>query len=199
MSERPDIEEQGLVKRIASGDSAALRSLHEKVARPLYSQALKMLSNPLEAEEVVQDVFVSLWKNAGKFETGKAKVFTWLTVLTRNKCIDKIRARQRRIPAADTRDDGDQVVAEIDGTTAVEELTKKERLEGIKAALSKIPDEQREAVELAFFSGLTHVQVAEKLGISVGTAKSRIRYAFQRLRSLLGTAKNEETTGRSPV
>ena len=107
MSDRPDIEEQSLIRRIAKGDSAALRSLHEKVARPLFSQALKMLSNPLEAEEIVQDVFLSVWKNAGKFESGKAKVFTWLTVLTRNKCIDKIRAKQRRIPTADTREDGD--------------------------------------------------------------------------------------------
>ena len=194
MSDRPDIEEQSLIRRIAKGDSAALRSLHEKVARPLFSQALKMLSNPLEAEEIVQDVFLSVWKNAGKFESGKAKVFTWLTVLTRNKCIDKIRAKQRRIPTADTREDGDQVVAEVDGTTAVDELTKKERLEAIRTELAKIPQEQREAVELAFFSGLTHVQVAEKLGISIGTAKSRIRYAFQRLRSQLGSSRNFKNT-----
>ena len=185
MSDRQDSEQQELIKRIADGSSEALRSLHELVSRPLFSLALKMLSSRLEAEEVVQDVFVSVWKNARKFEPGKAKVFTWMTVLTRNKCIDKIRTRQRRIPTADTRDDGDQIVAEVEGTTAADELAKKERLKTVKSALNTLPPEQQEAVELAFFKGLTYVQVAERLGISIGTAKSRIRYAFQRLRGQL--------------
>jgi RNA polymerase sigma factor (sigma-70 family) len=185
MASPPDTDEQLLLRRVASGDAAALRGLHERMARPLYSLAFKMLSNASESEEVIQDVFLSVWKNAHKFDPGRAKVFTWMTVLTRNKCIDKIRAKQRRIPTADTRDDGDQVVAEVDGANAADDLLEKERADSIRAAVKTLPAEQREAVELAFFSGMTHVQVAEKLGISIGTAKSRIRYAFQKLRAPL--------------
>ena len=182
---RQDHEDQILLRQIAAGEAAALRALHQKLGRPLFSQALKSLGNASEAEEIVQDVFLSVWKSAHRFDAGKAKVFTWMTVLTRNKCIDKIRAKQRRIPAADTRDDDERDVAETAGLSAADELDQKERAEMVRAALERLPIEQRQAIELAFFSGMTHVQVAEKLNVSVGTAKSRIRYGFKRLRAIL--------------
>ena len=87
--------------------------------------------------------------------------------------------------AADTRDDDERDVAETAGLSAADELDQKERAEMVRAALERLPAEQRKAIELAFFSGMTHIQVAEKLNVSVGTAKSRIRYGFKRLRTIL--------------
>ena len=93
-----DLDDQQLLQRIAEGDSAALRELHAKTARPLHSMAMKILTSSAEAEEVIQDVFVLVWKNAHKFNFEKAKVFTWMAVMMKNRCIDRIRAKKRRIP-----------------------------------------------------------------------------------------------------
>ena len=93
-----DHDDQQLLQRIAEGESAALRELHAKTARPLHSMAMKILTSSAEAEEVIQDVFVLVWKNAHKFNFEKAKVFTWMAVMMKNRCIDRIRAKKRRIP-----------------------------------------------------------------------------------------------------
>ena len=98
MSDPKDYEEQELLQRIAEGDNRALQILHEKTARPLHSMAMKILSNSAEAEEVIQDVFVLVWKNAHKFNFQKAKVFTWMAVMMKNRCIDRIRSKKRRLP-----------------------------------------------------------------------------------------------------
>ena len=90
-----DHDDQKLLQRIAEGDSAALRELHAKTARPLHSMAMKILTSSAEAEEVIQDVFVLVWKNAHKFNFEKAKVFTWMAVMMKNRCIDRIRAKKK--------------------------------------------------------------------------------------------------------
>lgn len=185
----PNDEWSEALARVAAGDHAAINVLYDRFARPLYSFALKMLSNNTrEAEEAVQDVFVSVWKKAGTFESGRAQVFTWLTVMTRNKCLDRLRAKSRRIPTADllSEEAQERDVPEEDKRTAVDDLFDKERTGIIKEAVAKLPDEQKEVIELAFFSGMTHSEIAEHLDISIGTIKSRIRYGIQKLRSLLG-------------
>ncbi len=177
-----------VLARVAAGEQAAIGELYDRFARPLYSVALRMLSNNgREAEEVVQDVFVSVWKKAGTFEPGRAQVFTWLMVMTRNKCLDRLRAKSRRIPTADllTEEAQERDIRE-DGRTAVEEIYDRERSTTIRSAVEKLPEDQKEVIDLAFFSGLTHSEIAEKLGISIGTIKSRIRYGVQKLRTSLG-------------
>ena len=182
-----DQEEQILLRRIAAREATALRSLYKRLGGLLYSVALKTLGSAPEAEEVVQDVFLSVWKNAHKFDADKAKVVTWVSAMTKNKCIDKIRAKQRRIPAAHPSEEDDRDIPEAAGVSASDELDQKERAKIIRVAVEKLPAEQRQAIELAFFSGLTHVQVAETLEVSIGTAKSRIRYGFERLRTILAS------------
>ena len=109
-----DLEDQALLQRIAEGDSKALRELHIKTARPLHSMAMKILSNSSEAEEVIQDIFVLVWKNAHKFNFEKAKVFTWMAVMMKNRCIDRIRAKKRRIPLYEVDDYTESSITEPD-------------------------------------------------------------------------------------
>ena len=192
MEESPEFEELRLMQNIVAGDASALRSLHEKTSGLLYRLALKIVSNTSEAEEVVQDVFMSVWKNASKFDSKKAKVSTWMTVIMKNRCIDKIRARKRRIPACDIRDDANFHISQVDVKTAADAMESTERAELIRSMVKSLPAAQREVVELAFFSDMTHVQVADSLGISLGTAKSRIRYAFEKIRSSMSEEKDDD-------
>jgi RNA polymerase sigma-70 factor (ECF subfamily) len=195
MSELLDQEQQVLIQRVASGDPDALRVLYEQVGRPLYSMAFKMLSSRSEAEEVVQDVFVSVWKNASKFDNGKAKVFTWLSMLIRNRCIDRVRANKRRIPTAETQcaasERSDQKICT---KTGADDLLVQERAERIRSAINRLSADQREAINMAFYLGMTRVQIAEKQGVSLGTAKSRIRYGFERLGKILSKERGWNRT-----
>ena len=185
-----DLEDQALLQRIAEGDSKALRELHIKTARPLHSMAMKILSNSSEAEEVIQDIFVLVWKNAHKFNFEKAKVFTWMAVMMKNRCIDRIRAKKRRIPLYEVDDYTEASITEPDSKNAVDLLKQKEKAGIVLEAVKQLPDPQREVIELVFYKEMTHVQVAEHLDISIGTAKSRIRYAYQRLRDALSGNSN---------
>lgn len=187
MSNPKDYEEQELLQRIAEGDSRALKILHEKTARPLHSMAMKILSNNAEAEEVIQDVFVLVWKNAHKFNFQRAKVFTWMAVMMKNRCIDRIRSKKRRLPLYEVDEYTEKSIPEPDDRTAADHLTQKEKAKIIFDAVKLLPDPQREVIGLVFNSGMTHVEVSKHLGISIGTAKSRIRYAYQRLRENLGS------------
>ena len=129
MSDPKDYEEQELLQRIAEGDNVALQILHQKTARPLHSMAMKILSNSAEAEEVIQDVFVLVWKNAHKFNFQKAKVFTWMAVMMKNRCIDRIRAKKRRIPLYEVDDYTEASITEPDSKNAVDLLKQKEKTE----------------------------------------------------------------------
>ena len=185
-----DHDDQQLLQRIAEGDSAALRELHVKTARPLHSMAMKILTSSAEAEEVIQDVFVLVWKNAHKFNFEKAKVFTWMAVMMKNRCIDRIRAKKRRIPLYEVDDYTESSITQPNSKNAVDILKQKEKASIVLEAVKQLPDPQREVIELVFYKEMTHVQVAEHLDISIGTAKSRIRYAYQRLRDSLSNNSN---------
>ena len=154
--------------------------------------AMKILSNSSEAEEVIQDIFVLVWKNAHKFNFEKAKVFTWMAVMMKNRCIDRIRAKKRRIPLYEVDDYTEASITEPDSKNAVDLLKQKEKAGIVLEAVKQLPDPQREVIELVFYKEMTHVQVAEHLDISIGTAKSRIRYAYQRLRDALSGNSNIE-------
>ena len=177
------------MERIAQGDQAALGRLYDRFARPLYSVALKMLSSPIEAEEAVQDVFVSVWKSAPNYQPGRAQIFTWLTVMVRNKSLDRLRAKSRRIPTADaTTEAAQEREVEEERRTAADALMDSERSGMLRGAINKLPEDQKGVIDLAFFTGLSHSEIAAQLGLSIGTIKSRIRYGMQKLKLMLGDA-----------
>jgi RNA polymerase sigma-70 factor, ECF subfamily len=175
---------QGWLGAIASGDQAALASLYDTYSTPLYSMACRMLSSPEAAAEVVQDVFLSIWKEADRYDATRAKGFTWMVMLLRRKAIDRIRYESRRLPAlpfpAPHRPEVADEVAPPDGAVQT-----RERSMMVGALLQDLPAEQRKALELAFFDGWTHQEIAQQLSEPLGTVKSRIRLALQALRRQL--------------
>ena len=189
----PDLEEIGLVRSLVAGDHAALGELYDRYNKPLFSLCMRLLQDSEESEEVIQDVFTSLWKKANTFDFTRSKLFTWLTVLTRNKCIDRIRSRNRRIPRAYLSDDqGEKLSEPSDERTALDDLYDGERVSAVRSAIETLPGEQKRAIHLAFIQGMTHEQIAEDLDLPLGTVKSRIRYGLGKLKSVLPELLNPE-------
>lgn len=181
---QPDDSE--LVRRMARRDKAACAELYDRFSRPLYSVALRILNDAAEAEDIVQDVFVSLWERAASFEAGRGSAFAWAVALTRNRAIDRLRMRRRRSDLL-----ADSFAADIPGGQSMPEtdtagnLAFKEESVAVRAALSTLPSEQVRALELAFFSGLTQQEIAARLSEPLGTVKARIRRGLLKLRDTL--------------
>jgi RNA polymerase sigma-70 factor (ECF subfamily) len=175
-------EELDLIRRLANGDEGALAHLYDRFSRPIYSMVLKMLGNERDAEEIVQDVFISLWKNAQTFDSAISSPFTWLAAVARNKTIDRIRSSQRRIPPPPAAEPDSAHEPAAATASPAEESAANDRARVIAEWIGELPQNQREAIELAFFEGLTHPEIAERLRETIGTVKSRIRLGMDKLR-----------------
>lgn len=178
-----------LLQRIAGGDRDAFTALYDQYSRPLFATAYRILNDSSEAEDVVHDVFLSLWNKARDFEASRGTAFSWAITLTRNRAIDRLRTRKRRnelleksVPA----DLGYQEGHEQDASSA-DDLWLKEKASAVRRAVASLGDEQRSALELAFFSGLTQQEIAEKLQQPLGTVKARIRRGLLKLRETLAS------------
>jgi RNA polymerase sigma-70 factor (ECF subfamily) len=175
-----------LIRRMAGGDRDALAELYDNLSRPLYSTAKHILNDAAEAQDVVHDVFLALWENAASFDSGRGAAFSWAVTLTRNRSIDRLRARtnRARLLGSSIPDDlGYGAEAAESGGSARAELG--DRAVAVRSAMAELPGEQRRALELAFFSGLTQREIAEKLGEPIGTIKARIRRGLLKLRDSL--------------
>ena len=176
-----------LLRRMANSDREAFAQLYDRFSRPLYATALRILGNAAEAEDIVQDVFLALWEKADAFEPGRGSAFAWAVTLTRNRAIDRFRLRQRRselLSKSTAEDAGIRPYGS--GRHSADELVLKERAGAVRAAVDTLPAEQQAALELAFFSGLTQQEIADKLSEPLGTVKARIRRGLLRLRDILG-------------
>ena len=173
-------------KRVAEGDHAALGEVYDRHGRLLYSLALRIVGDTSDAEDVVQDVFTQAWRNARRYDAGRGTVLAWLLTLTRSRAIDRIRGRKVRPEA--TRDE--TVLSTIaDGAApADEQLAWAGRASEIRAAVHGLSVLQRVAIELAFYEGLTHAEIADRLELPLGTVKTRIRQGLLRLRDRLAGA-----------
>jgi RNA polymerase sigma-70 factor, ECF subfamily len=174
--ERDDAE---LVACVAAGDSGALRELYERFGSIAFGVALRILDDRHAAEECTQDSFVAVWRNAGRYDPGRASVSTWLISIVRNRAVDLVRRRVARAtdPYAEVESPGES--PDIADTIVAAELSSR-----VAAALAELPAAQREVVLLAYFHGLTHSEIAERLAIPLGTVKGRARLALDRLRAL---------------
>jgi RNA polymerase sigma-70 factor (ECF subfamily) len=174
-----------LLARIAGGDEVAFGALYDRFSPGLYSFVLKMMRDERDAEDVLQEGFAHIWRRAATYDPARSSPFTWAVMILRNKSIDRLRVRQRldrtiekatvefsQFPGADD--------------AAASEMERRDEGARVRSALMRIPAEQKQAVELAFFSGLTHEQIAEKLGTPLGTIKARIRRGLLKLRDYLG-------------
>jgi len=170
------------VEACAAGDHSALAALYDESSPLVYGIALRILNDAADAEEITLDVFAQVWRNAATFDGQRGLVSSWLVTLVRSRSIDRLRSRRsrtRREEAAGM--DLRPTITGPEEQTAFSEKTKR-----IQTALADLSAEQRQAIELAFFSGLTHIEVANKLGEPLGTVKTRIRLGMMRLRDALG-------------
>lgn len=171
-----------LLARIARGDQAAFAAFYDRIAGLLVATARRVLGDASEAEDVVHDVFVSIWEKAGEFDPSRGSPAAWAVTLARNRAIDRARSRRRRGEILAESAPGDLGYHEPAGDDAPLAADLAERSALVRSALSALPAEQRRAVELAFFSGLTHEQIAGRLASPLGTVKARIRRGLLALR-----------------
>ena len=171
-----------LLLAIARRDESALGCLYDRYRLILFGLLLRILSSREEAEDVLQEVFLQVWRRAGDFDEQRGRPFTWLVTLARSRGIDRLRllgARQRLTIAA-----GETATEDI--SDAVNDAFLAEQREIVTRALAELSEDQRRAVMLAYFEGLTQSEIATQLVIPLGTVKTRVRSGLIRLRELLG-------------
>ena len=179
------IEEAGLLALTGRGDREAFRLLFARYSAPLFSLAVRIVGNTGEAEELMQDAFVKIWKNAASFDSRKSRPFTWAVTIMRRTCIDHLRKR-RRLPATTPLPDDAGATPNYSTSEDGRQLTEaREDSARLVEALAKISPNPRRALELALFSELTHSEIAQRLGQPVGTVKSWIRRGLLDLRAAL--------------
>jgi RNA polymerase sigma-70 factor (ECF subfamily) len=172
--------DRAAVLRMARGDHDALADLYDRYAGLLYSLALRIVRLQADAEDVLQEVFTQVWRQATRYDTNRGTVIGWLVTLTRSRALDKLR-RGRARPQAPDREQRAQDVPDtspgIDFT-----LVSAEQASAVRAALEALPDNQRVPLELAYYEGLSQSEIAAKLDVPLGTIKTRMRQALLRLR-----------------
>ncbi len=178
--------DEELIERLAHGDLTALEALYQRYARPVYSLALRILQDTADAEEVTQDVFERIWRHAPMFDPARGHFGTWLLSVTHHVAIDLVRKRQRRPQTVGSEVTEPTGRLESEGREDVaNSALRNVQAEQVRRALRSLPPAQQQAIELAYFSGLSHLEIAAMLGDPLGTVKARIRRGMERLRSSL--------------
>lgn len=184
----PEMEE--LMRRVAAKDARALKAVYEQCSSRVMAVAVRILGSPDEAREVVQDVFLDVWRRADAFDGSRGKASSWIMAMARNRSIDRLRARGAAFKAVrKAKAEAHAVVKR--GPSPLEDVEVREARARINAALDALPPEQREAVELAYFRGLSHTEIADQTGEPLGTVKGRIRAAMAKLGSLLSVPRGK--------
>ena len=170
-----------LLQSIARGDEQALASLYDRYRLILFSLVLRILHSREEAEDVLQELFLQVWKRASDFDESRGRPFTWLVTLARSRAIDRLRSLNSRERAVN---ESARETPEA-WADAVDDAIKSEQGEIVRRALVELPEEQRRALLLAYFEGLTQTEIAARLGSPLGTVKTRMRAGMIKLRELL--------------
>jgi RNA polymerase sigma-70 factor (ECF subfamily) len=175
---QPDSPDATLIARIRAGDEDAMAQVYDRYSQIVYSVALRVLGDTGAAEDVMQEIFMQLWRNPQSFDGNRGSLGAWLAVIARHRAIDHLRKRK---PETDFED----VIVSVDANLE-NETDKNIFLAKVRSLLGSMPADQRKALELAFFEGLTHSEVAEKMGEPLGTIKTRIRTGLMAMRKALG-------------
>jgi RNA polymerase sigma factor (sigma-70 family) len=176
------LSDEALLALCSRGDEAALGEVYDRYGRVAYGLALRIVRDRALAEDVVQEAFLAVWRSAGAFLAERGKPSTWILTFVHRRAVDLVRREQRR--RAEPLDD----VAQPAGESTDEEAWLRAQRQVVQGALRKLPPEQREAIELAYYGGLTQSELAERLGLPLGTIKSRMFAGLKRLRELLAEA-----------
>ena len=185
----PPRADVALVTRMASGDDRALAALYDRHGAVAYSVAMSILGDAGDAEEAVSDAFIQVWSNAASFDPARSSVVAWLTMITRTRALDLLRGRRRRTSRTERSAAADIAgfaapVAEL-GPSPERSAELGELSRAVGAAIAELPAPQRRALELAYFGGLSHSEIAHELDEPLGTVKTRIRAGMEKLRAQL--------------
>ena len=167
-------DDTSLLASVQSGDEHAMASLFDRYSKLVYSVALRVLRDPASAEDVLQEVFMQIWRNPDSFTAARGSLGGWLSIVARNRSIDTLR---RKRPSVDVDD-----VPLASAFNLADEAERNSLMERARGVIHDLPTEQRKTLEMAFFDGLTHSEIAEMTGDPLGTVKTRIRSALLTLR-----------------
>jgi RNA polymerase sigma-70 factor, ECF subfamily len=185
----PPIDDNTLLRQIADRDQAALSTLYDRYARIIYAISFRSLRSAEESEEVVLDVFAQVWRIADRYDPRKSRGDTWIFMLARSRVLDRLRKLQSRTPSSGEVLDIAEIQVSSSSVDPLDAAVVSERREQVLSILSQLPDEQRRVLELAYYQGLSHSEIAQSTGISLGTVKTRIRLGLNKLRSALGNGE----------
>ena len=175
--------DQAALTRMAQGNGDAVAELYDRHARPVYSLALRILGDVTEAEDVVQEVFSQAWRQASRYSTSRGAVAAWLLMLARSRALDRLRAIRARPESVSGERAADNLVDS--GLPVDSQVISFEQISRVRTALDELPMLQKVAIELAYFEGFTHAEIAARLEQPLGTVKTRIRLALMKLREVL--------------
>jgi RNA polymerase sigma-70 factor, ECF subfamily len=182
-------EDAALLGKVEQGDQVAMGRLFDRYSGIVYSVALRVLKDTGQAEDVMQEIFIQIWKKPSAFISGRGSLGAWLAVVTRNRAIDSLR---RRRPTDSV---GDVVL--VSSTDLGAEAERNTMMEKVRGYMHQLPPEQRRAVEMAYFEGMSHSEIAEKTGDPLGTVKTRIRLALISLRRAMQGKTSSTTKGEA--
>jgi RNA polymerase sigma-70 factor (ECF subfamily) len=172
-----------LLRQVVDRRPEALSRLYDRYAPALLAVARRILGSPADAEEVLQEVFLHVWNHAGRYDAGRSSVSTWLILIARSRAIDRLRTRKVVERTHETSAQGNP--AEHASPDGVETVFLQERRERVRGEMAKLPEEQRQVLEMAFYEGLSQSEIAARAGLPLGTVKTRTLLAMKKLRSAL--------------
>jgi len=180
-SEQVQDNDVELLKAVAAQDEAALAQLYDRYRVILFGLLMRILNNREEAEDVLQEVFLQVWRRAADFDENRGRPFTWLVTLARSRGIDRLRtlASRERVAVAGAKEETEAV------SDAASDAFRSEQRSLVTSALAQLPDEQQRPLILAYFDGLTQTEIAARLGAPLGTVKTRMRTGMMKLREML--------------
>lgn len=186
------MDDATLIARLAAGDQSAAGDLYDRFGRQVYSLALRILQDDAAAEDVTQEVFVKLWRNAMKFDPHRGRAGSWILHMAYTTAVDLLRSRRRASPSRfDHLPDEPDTASDTAGDAETAVMGAQ-----VRGGLLRLPPEQRQALEMAYFGALTQQEIAGRLGIPLGTVKSRVRLGLEALRNFLATPPRKEVDGR---
>ena len=180
-AEPSQIADDDLVRAVSRGDESALAALYDRYRLILFGLILRILHDRQEAEDVLQEAFLQVWRRANDFDPARGRAFTWLVTIARSRALDRLRMLSSRSRFVDA----DEQAGTDEFIDTAQELVKSEQGEIVRQALSELPREQQRTLLLAYFEGLTQTEIAERLGDPLGTVKTRMRSGLIKLRELL--------------
>jgi RNA polymerase sigma-70 factor, ECF subfamily len=176
------LADEALLERLAAGaDPVALSELYDRYQAPMYGLAMRITNDAALAQDAVQEAFLGVWRNAGRYSAGRATVRTWMLSITHHRAIDIVRRRRSvgTLPETETVDESLRI------PDVWAEVVRAADRDAVRLAIGQLPAAQRQAIEMAYFDGLTQVEIAERAGIPLGTVKGRVRLGLAQLRRLL--------------